>query len=627
MTQKIILLATLQIIGLAKLHATLSEEQVWKPLNANMISASSIKTDEEISGRGKMSYQMQFSSSQWEKKNEISILMCLGAKPKVILVLIICEIFLVSSIATIFGLLLGYQIQNWIPSLTGSDFLGTISPTLTLSSILWSLLLGIIVPLLVALPLVWDAGQTKPLLALKEIESREQTSSDRWILIFSSLGIYLLFVLLATIETESLFKGFIFAIVLVSLPILVFGLFKLFGILLIQLTKYALISKEWSLVTKKIIRKSGSIRLSILGLGSALFILCLSLVLQESLMELSGAREINRRPNVFLLDIKEDQRIGIETILGKFPVKKQYLAPIIGARLAKVNGEPVKKEDTLRNAMERNWRATARTREYFLTYRNNLFDTEKVTDGRWWNESDQNQISVEKEFSGYLGAGVGDTLTFNIQGIEVEGKISNLRSVNWSDMKPNFVVVFSGGFLEKAPRFYLSSLLLENSEDRYQLQKGIVSAYPNITVIDTEKTIQAFLGILEKVTQMIRLMTGLILMSALILVFTSLYSSHFERKKEFSLMRVIGGSSRFLSMHFLREGLLISTIAFLIGFVYSLIGNEILNRYILELRPVNPWGNLVLVFIGVIIITLVIYQIGILNLFRLPSKQLLKEIK
>ena len=159
------------------------------------------------------------------------------------------------------------------------------------------------------------------------------------------------------------------------------------------------------------------------------------------------------------------------------------------------------------------------------------------------------------------------------------------------------------------------------------MQKEIVSAYPNITVIDTEKTIQAFLGILEKVTQMIRLMTGLILMSALILVFTSLYSSHFERKKEFSLMRVIGGSSRFLSMHFLREGLLISTIAFMIGFVYSLIGNEILNRYILELRPVIPWGNLVLVFIGVIIITLVIYQIGILNLFRLPSKQLLKEIK
>jgi putative ABC transport system permease protein len=562
-----------------------------------------------------------------EKKNEISVLMCLGAKPRVILILIISEIFIVSTIGTLLGILIGYEIQAWLPSVIGSEFLGTIKPAISLSSLFWSILLGVIVPLLVAFPLIIDAGQTKPLLALKEIESREQTKGDKWIMILSSTAIYILFVLLASYETESFFKGLIFAIVLVSLPLLVFALFKLFGIILLRLSTRSLLSKEWSLVAKKIIRKSGAIRLSVLGLGSALFILCLSLVLQESLMELSGAREIERRPNVFLLDIKEEQRPLLASIYKTFPIQKQFMAPIIGARLSKVNGEPVRKEDTLRNAMERNWRATARTREYFLSYRDELYDTEKVTDGKWWNDNSVDEISIEREFSGYLKTEVGETLTFNVQGVEVTGKVTNLRSVNWSDMKPNFVVIFSKGILEKAPRFYISSILLESAQDRYNFQKSVVGAFPNITVIDTEKTIQAFLGILKKVTQMIQLMTGFILASALLLVLTSLYASQLERKKEFALLRVIGASTKYLNWHFVREALLISILAFSIGLVYSLLSNEILNRFVLELTSVIPWLELALVFGGVVLITLGLYVIGLFHLFKLPSKQLLKEIK
>lgn len=562
-----------------------------------------------------------------EKKNEIAVLMCLGAEPRAILVLIISEILIVSSIATCIGLLIGYEIQVWLPSFTGSEFLGTIKPTITPISFVWSLLLGIVIPLLVAFPLVVAAGRTKPLLALKEIESREDSRQERWMQLFSSLFIYVLFVVLAAYETESLLKGSVFAIVLVSLPLLVFGLYKLFGYFLLWLTKRSLVSKEWSLVSKKMIRKSGAVRMSILGLGSALFILCLSLVLQESLMELSGAREIERRPNIFLLDIKSDQRETLANITKKFEIKKQFLAPIIGARLSKVNGEPVRKEDTIRNAMERNWRATARTREYFLSYRDEMYETEKIAEGDWWDESAKDEISVEREFSGYLNTTVGETLTFNVQGIEVTGKITNLRSVNWSDMKPNFVVIFSRGSLERAPKFYISTLLIESPEERYKFQKEVVSVFPNITVIDTEKTIQAFLKILEKVTQMIQLMTGFIFASALILVLTTLYSSQNERKKEFSLLRVIGASSSYLMKHFLREAVLIGFISFMIGLSYSLFANEILNRYVLELTSVIPFLKLATVFVSVILLTVILYLFGIGNLFKVPSKQLLKEIK
>ncbi|GBF43178.1 ABC transporter permease [Leptospira ellinghausenii] len=564
-----------------------------------------------------------------EKRNEIAILMCLGAKPNIILLLVFSEILILSLLGTVFGLLLGIFIQSLLPDISGIMSVGTnVILGLSASSLLWSFVLGVILPLLISIPLVLETRSVKPLAALKEVESQTSgnLSSSYW-QFGSFVLIYFLFTSLAILETESIFKGILFTLVLLTLPLLVYGLYILFGTFLQKISKLGWLSKEWSLVTKKVTRKSGALRLSIIGLGSALFILTLSLILQESLLELSGAREIERRPNMFLLDIRETQKEALLQTISKFPVEKQYVAPVIGARLSKVNGEPVKKEDTIKNAMDRNWRATARTREYFLSYRDSLYDTEEVTKGSWWKETSQNEISVERDFSSYLQAGIGDELTFNVQGREVSGKITNLRSVNWADMKPNFVVLFSRGILEKAPRFYIVSLLIDKGTDRYQLQKVIVNQFPNITVIDTEKTIQAFMGILEKVTQMMALMTIFILAASFVLVFTTLYASQSERKREFALLRVIGANSRFMGKHFLREAFLVSVISFLLGLVYAVGSNEVLNRSVLELRSVYPYGQLCLVLIGICFVTVTLYSLGLFSFFRLPTKTVLKEIK
>ncbi|MCW7457223.1 FtsX-like permease family protein [Leptospira bandrabouensis] len=564
-----------------------------------------------------------------EKRNEIAILMCLGAKPNAILLLVFAEILILSIFGTTLGLVLGYGIQSILPDISGLMSVESgIVLGFSFSSLLWSLVLGVVLPLLISIPLVLETRSVKPLAALKEVESQTsgKLSTSKW-QFGSFLLIYILFTSLAVLETESIFKGILFTLVLLTLPVLVYGLYIFLGFLITKISKWGWLSKEWSLVTKKVTRKSGALRLSIIGLGSALFILTLSLILQESLLELSGAREIERRPNMFLLDIRETQKEDLLTAIKEFPVEKQFLAPVIGARLSKVNGEPIKKEDTIKNAMDRNWRATARTREYFLSYRDEMYDTEEVTKGSWWDNAGRNEISVERDFAGYLQAGVGDELTFNVQGREVSGKISNLRSVNWADMKPNFVVLFSRGILEKAPRFYIVSLLIDSGESRYQLQKVIVNRFPNITVIDTEKTIQAFMGILEKVTQMMALMTAFILAASFVLVFTTLYASQSERKREFALLRVIGANSRFMVKHFLREALLVSVISFLLGLVYSVVSNEVLNRSVLELRSVYPYGQLSLVFFGICLVTVSLYGLGLFSFFRMPTKTVLKEIK
>ncbi len=557
-----------------------------------------------------------------EKKNENAILKCLGIEPTTYLIIVMSEIFILSCIGTALGFGLALQIQIWLPDLLGSEFLGKLPIGISATSTLWGMILGILIPLGISVYPLLQTVQVKPLHALKEIESRDLPPLEKLFLAFAFFLIYLLFFGIAYFETESWVKALVFSVILVSLPVLVYVLYLGLGIVLQKLLALGFVSKEWSLLLKKITRKSGNLRLAVLGLGSSLFILCLALVLQESLLELSGAREKERRPNMFLMDIRKDQLSGIDPYMDQYSAKRVLYAPIIGARLSRVNGERIKKEDTLPNVQDRSWKATARTREYFLSYRDSLFDTEKVTSGRWWDTNAKNEISVERDFAGYLKAGIGDTLTFNVQGVEIEGTITNLRSVNWSDMKPNFVVIFSKGDLERAPGFYMASLLIEEGETRYQFQKALVKQYPNLTIIDTEKAVQAFTGILAKVTEMMQLMTGFIFASGILLVFTTLYSNQKERKTEIKLLRVIGADGKFLIAYYSKEAILLCLFSFGMGLIYSLVANFTLNEVVLELKAIYPYQKFGMALIVSLALTWFAYALGLYRLLQKPVKTL-----
>jgi putative ABC transport system permease protein len=359
---------------------------------------------------------------------------------------------------------------------------------------------------------------------------------------------------------------------------------------------------------------------------SALTILLLSLILKTSLLTLSGINQLERRPNVFAIDIRSEQLADLKKIQRKFPSKQILISPVIGARLASINNKPINKEDTEKDAVKRDWRSTARTREYFLSYRKELYDTEKTVEGKFWENKGEDEVSIEYEFAKTLGVKLGDTLQFNVQGIEISGKITNTRSVNWADMKPNFIVLFSPGSLESAPSYYISAFLLESSEDRYQFQKDLIAKAPNITVIDVEKAILNFTSILEKVSSIIGLMTSFIIVSAILLLISSLYSTKRQREEETSLLRVIGAVSGFVVRMYLIEAVFVGVYAFLCSLVLSLGANYILSTYFLNLRYIIPVSELLISFALTIGIMLFVYFVNLIGLFRKPAKEFLKSV-
>jgi predicted lysophospholipase L1 biosynthesis ABC-type transport system permease subunit len=570
-----------------------------------------------------------FTRSRMESRtNEIAVIKCLGAKSSFYATIFVSEIIFLSIVGSILGLFIGYYFQFWIPDLTGSEFLSQIQPKLDLKSLVWGLLVGILIPCFLVLESIYKISKLSPLVAIRkthvQVISKFHISLTSYLQIIS---IYLIFACLGYWETKSFFKAIVLSAILLFLPILIFIFYTLFRNLARKLQEKNIFYGNFKLVLAKISRKGSGLSLPIVGIGSAISILLLTLIIKESLISLSGWNLKEKRANVFVLDLQKDQVSYLRELQNQYHAQISLISPVIGARLLKINGREIEKKQTEMDSLRRDWRSTARTREYFLSYREELYPTEKVVSGKFWEKENISQISVEHEFAKALGVKVGDKLTFNVQGVEIEGKITNTRYVNWADMRPNFVVLFNSYALSKAPGYFLSSFYIEDSNSRYELQKKLVKKYPNAVVIDIEKTIQSVGGIITKVSDIINLITYFIFTSAILLLFSALGMKQKERITEISFYKIVGANSKFLRKNYIYEAFIVSFFAFISALVLSLLANFIISDYLLNLRYELPLTNIFLIYLFSSFTIVILYVLSIQNTIHIKPKEFLRSLE
>ncbi|BFM04631.1 hypothetical protein Psyaliredsea_32780 [Psychrobacter alimentarius] len=176
------------------------------------------------------------------------------------------------------------------------------------------------------------------------------------------------------------------------------------------------------------------------GNQSALFFVTLSLsvavlTLITTLNHSINAQFINAypedAPNLFLLDIQSDQHDEIDRLIGA-PVSYY---PVIRSRVVTANDVPVQDIEPADGFDDP-------TRVFNLSYADTVMDTEYIVDAveddqlyapvDTQNEQNPDQavvpMSVLDTAADLLNVGMGDQVRFNIQGIEIVGQITSIRS-------------------------------------------------------------------------------------------------------------------------------------------------------------------------------------------------------
>jgi len=279
-----------------------------------------------------------------------------------------------------------------------------------------------------------------------------------------------------------------------------------------------------------------------LGLGTFLMV-SLYLVQKNLLTELISSSGKNQ-PNAVLFDIQPSQETALTNLIHslKLPVLDEM--PIITMRISSVNGRSV--ETLSGGGKGRDRHGWAFRREYRSTWSDHLRDGETIVAGKFFptvtNDAGFIPVSLEQGIAKELGVGLGDEIIFDVQGVPVKTRVASLRTVEWRRIQPNFFVVFPRGSLDDAPAMHVLVTRVASSEESARMQREVVTAFPNISIIDLTLVLQTVDSILGKISFVVRFMAMFTVLTGLLVLVSALVTGRYQRVRESVLLRTLGAS-------------------------------------------------------------------------------------
>ena len=313
------------------------------------------------------------------------------------------------------------------------------------------------------------------------------------------------------------------------------------------------------------------------------------------------------RPNTVLFDIQPTQKDGVVELVEEYDLPIQQLVPIVTTRLSSVKGIPVSElqKDTTDNIP--NW---ALRREYRVTYRDKLIDSETLVEGEILPEvrqpGDTIWVSISESMAENLDVEVGTEIVFDVQGVPITTYIGSMREVDWQRIQTNFIFVFPLGVLEPAPQFYVLMTRSESQSNAASFQQELVRKFPNVSAIDLTLILQTIDEFMGKVAYVIQFMALFSIVTGLIVLAGAVINSKYVRLRENVLFRTIGAlKKQIVGMTLLEYGYL-GILAGLTGILLALISGWGLTLLFFDVNFVPDFKGLFVVWISVAVLTMTV---------------------
>ncbi|MGH8120484.1 MAG: ABC transporter permease, partial [Gammaproteobacteria bacterium] len=294
-------------------------------------------------------------------------------------------------------------------------------------------------------------------------------------------------------------------------------------------------------------RRPAHSMLQIIGIGLGVMVILLLTLVRGDLLENWRERLPPEAPNFFLINIQPDQVEEVQSFLREEPGVQSELFPMVRGRLQAINDEAINPDDYADDRARR-----LASREFNLSWAATMQSDNRLVQGRWWQEETSPTLfSVEDGIAETLGIKLDDTLTYNIAGQVLSGRVVNLRHVEWDSFNVNFFVIANPGTLESYPATWITSFYL--SPPKKPLLTDLVRRFPSITVIDVDAILTQVRRIMDQVTRTIEFVFAFTFCAGFIVLAAALHTTHDERIRESALLMALGAGRRDLLLGLVAE--------------------------------------------------------------------------
>ncbi|WP_435979483.1 ABC transporter permease [Psychrobacter sp. DM4] len=300
-------------------------------------------------------------------------------------------------------------------------------------------------------------------------------------------------------------------------------------------------------------------------------------------------------PNIFLLDVQTEQHDDINQIIAA-PV--DYY-PVIRARVVTANGVAAADIEAPDNQDDP-------TRVFNLSYTDTVMDTEYIVDTVSKNElyspidaQDPQQsklqqvqpLSILDTSADMLDVGMGDQIVFNIQGIELTGQITSIRSRFERGPSPYFYFLFEPDVLSAAPQIQFATAHIPEANIA-KVQGELVRQFPAVTTIDGTAIAEQVQDLVTQMSRLVYVFTLLALLTGIMVLISSLLSTSQDRMQESASFRLLGmQKSDLYKLNMLEIGVL-GVSASLFAVTIASVGAWLAITQWFNLRYSVPWMNL-----------------------------------
>ncbi len=517
-----------------------------------------------------------------QRVRSVAILKCLGATSGQVLAIYVLQMVALGLGGSLLGVALAAGALAAIPASLAEQAatavgLGDLSYGLRASAVAQGVGVGVVVSLLFALGPLLEMRAIKPLALLRW--GLVTTPARDWVQIAVVAVLTAVLVVLASWQAASWQVGFWlcggFALVAVVLHLVGQGLVRVIQPLGVG-ARFALRHAVLNLA-----RPGNQTRVILLSVGLGSFFIIGIHAVQANLLGAFALEIRDETPDMFLLDIQQDQVAGVSALLTQRVQQAPSFLPVLRARVTGVTGQ----RTNLESAREVRRRGVGR--EYTVTYRDHLEENERLVAGTFWGPeaSDQGEVSVEESVRERLDLELGDTIRFDILGREILATVSSVRTVDWDDSRSGgFMFLFRPGVLERAPHSVIAFMRgPPETVARARLQRDLVAGFPNVSVIDGLEVIATIRRILDYVTLAISVVGGIALLSGVLILVGSVAMTKFQRRYETAIFKTLGATTRTIVLMLVFEYGLLGTLAGLVGSVGALALTWGLTRFLLEI--------------------------------------------
>ena len=515
------------------------------------------------------------------KLKTVAVLRCLGMSSSRACSIYVLQIMTVGLLGAVVGTALGLVVQLTLPQLLQPFLPIEILVNPDPVSLVFGVIFGWVLATLFSLQPLLALRKVSPLQAIRSSFEPPEEGLDL-LKFFPVVGLLFAFTGLAIWQMASIVIGSAFVVSIVVSLLILAG----FGAGLRALLRRIVSARwpfVWRLALSNLYRPENRTVLLVMTLGLGIFLVStLSMTREALLAEISFDDGGAERANAILIDVQEDQVVGVTQAIVDTGFEVTETLPIVTMRIAEVKGKPMREWRAMPDSPISGW---VYSWEFRVTYRDHVLDNATVVDGVFvpeYTEGEPIPISLSDSLIEDLGVGVGDELLWDVQGIPIRTVVGSIREVDWQLGRQNFNVVWPLGFLESAPKTIALTTRVDGRDEVVRLQQAVSREYSNVSLIDLSLVYDTIKDVLDKVTFAIQFMSGFTVLTGVVVLFGTIATSRYQRLKESVLLRTMGASGNWAQAVIAIEYFFLGLLSTLVGGGLALVASFAMAQFVFE---------------------------------------------